>query len=100
MVKFQMKTFNSVWYKIYICHKILYLPKIEETQAIIDLSHQYWKWRMIHIMFTWISDGIKAALNFPASKISPKSLGDSKHHCYQEDIYVISLCTLNKGDPK
>lgn len=55
---------------------------------------------MIHLMFTWITDGIKAALNFPASKISPKSLGDSKHHCYQEDIYVISLCTLNKGDPQ
>lgn len=84
--------------RFYICLKLclLQLKKL----AITDPSHQYWKWRMIHLILTWISDGIKAALKFPASKISPKSLGDSKHHCYQEDIYVISLCTLNKGDPQ
>lgn len=39
MVKFQIKTFNSVYkYKIYICHKILYLPKIMSF-AIEETGH-------------------------------------------------------------
>lgn len=54
---------------------------------------------MIHLMFTWISDGIKAALNFPASKIFPKVL-EIQNTIVTKKIYVISLCTLNKGDPQ
>lgn len=41
MVKFQIKTFNSVYkYKIYICHKILYLPKIMSF-AIEETGHNW-----------------------------------------------------------